>query len=134
MTQVKIVNCDGEIRTYPDDLPEGSNKEDFMRAIRMSMGVFGAVIEMTVKVEKMTNVKVDTSYPTVDSLLYGKPPGLLKLLRDYWSVEILWFPFNSLGLKEGILQSLPCVNIWEPKDDEVWVRAINKDKRECETN
>lgn len=134
MTQVKIVDCEGEIRTYPDDLPEGSNKETSMRAIRMSMGVFGAVVEMTVKVEKMKTAKVNTSYPTVGSLLYGDSPALPQILRSNWAVQLLWFPFNSLGIHGGILQGLPQMNIWQPKLDEVWVRAINRDDAFCEIN
>ena len=134
MTQVKIVNCEGEIRTYPDDLPEGSNKEASMRAIRMSMGVFGAVIEMTVKVEKMKTAKVNTSYSTVGSLLYGDSPALPQILRSNWAVWLIWFPFNSLGIHGGILQSLPQMNIWQPKLDEARVIAINRDDAFCEIN
>ena len=134
VTRVKIVDCSGEVRTYPDDLPEGSNKEEAMKGIRMSMGVFGAVIEMTIKVEKLKTAKVDTTYPTMGSLLYGDSPTLPRLIRDNWSLEILWFPFTSLGLDGGILQGLPLMDAWQPMLDEVWVRAINRDDSFCEIN
>ncbi|XP_011410297.1 PREDICTED: uncharacterized protein LOC105316795 [Amphimedon queenslandica] len=134
VTQVKIVDCSGEVKTYPDDLPEGSNKEAAMNGIRMSMGVFGAVVEMTIKVEKLKTAKVDTTYPTIGSLLYGDSPTLPRLIQDNWSLEILWFPFTSLGLDGGILQGLPLMDTWQPKLDEVWVRAINRDESFCEVN
>ena len=101
----------------------------------MSMGVFGAVVEMTVRVKKLVTVKVETSYPTVGDLFYAETPLLPKILQENWSVEILWFPFNSLGLMGGLLEGLPLVNMWQPKLDEVWVRAINPDEKHfCEAN
>lgn len=90
---------------------------------------------MTVAVQKLETVKVDTTYPTVGSLLYGGSPKLWQLLNDNWSVELLWFPFNSLGLIGGIMEGIPLISAWQPKLDEVWVRAINVENgRFCEAN
>jgi hypothetical protein len=39
------------------------------------------------------------------------------LVENNWSVEIFWFPYNSLSVFD-----------YEPKNDYIWVRAINKVK------
>ena len=140
ITQLKIVDHNGDIKTYPDDAPnvlhDGTpiTSKEIMDAVKINFGMFGAVIEMTVKVQKAVTAKVTTSYPTVGSLLYGVNPELLDLMRSNWSLEILWFPFNSLGLMGGLLEGLPIFSIWQPKLDKVWVRAINRDDTFCEAN
>ena len=137
ITSMKIVDHNGDVKEYLEDTQSivEATVDAVMNAVRVSMGVLGVVVEMILKVEDSVWARVDTSYPTVRILLYGNKSTLVQLLHDYWSVEILWFPFNSLGTIGGVIEGLPLVSIWQPKTDEVWVRAINRDPdKYCEAN
>ena len=129
----------GDIHNYPqelepDKLPDGITVTEAWNALKVSMGVFGIVVEMTVEVKPLPTAKVETDYPTLGALLYGSEPKLLNILRRNWSVQMMWFPFNSLGLVGGIIEGLPLLSIWQPKCDEVLLRAINKDTIYTEAN
>ena len=64
------------------------------------MGLFGVMTDITFKVEPMVIVKTENDFSrTVGDLLY-KPDELKKLHDKHWSVEIFWFPFNSLSWLE----------------------------------
>ena len=61
------------------------------------MGLFGVMTDITFKVEPMVIVKTENDFSlTVEDLFYD-PDCLKKLHDDNWSVEIFWFPFNSLS-------------------------------------
>ena len=98
------------------------------------MGVFGIVVEMTVEVKTLSTATVENRYLTLGALLYGNKPQLLEILRDNWSVQMMWFPFNSLGLLGGIIEGLPLLSIWQPRCDEVWLRVVNKDNTYIDAN
>ena len=137
ISSMKVVNHLGELKTYPNDFPPGyteQEKTDAMNAMRANMAVFGVNVEFTVAVKPMVYVTTRNEFPTVGALFYGTNPQLKTLLKNNWSVQCMWFPFNSLGLTNGILQSLPTVNLWQPKTDEVWVRAINRNNEQVESN
>lgn len=61
-------------------------------------------------------------------LFYNKD-ALHKLVTENWSVQIFWFPFNSISNWEAfeafMEKEIDCGE-WDPKEDEVWVRVINK--------
>lgn len=129
----------GDIHNYPDDLkpnklPDGITVTEAWNALKVSMGVFGIVVEMTVEVKPLSTARVENHYPTLGALLYGSEPKLLDILRKNWSVQMMWFPFNSLGLVGGIIEGLPLLSIWQPRCDEVWLRVINKDTTYTEAN
>ena len=64
------------------------------------MGLFGVMTDITFKVEPMVIVKTENDFSlTVEDLFYD-PDCLKKLHDDNWSVEIFWFPFNSLSWLE----------------------------------
>ena len=130
ITSLKIVDHTGKLRKYPDDLPTGGSitREEFMRALRVNMGLFGVVVEMTVKVEPMPTARLQTLYPTLGALLYGNKPTLRYLLQKHWSLQFLWFPYNSLGLLGGLVQGLPFIHVWQPKADQVSIRAVDQDE------
>ena len=135
---LKLVDGNGDIRTYPDDipaeLPEGISQEDAMNAVRASLGVFGIIIEITMKVKPLFNVKMDETFPTVSEVIYGPHPKLKEILNNNWAVEFFWFPFNSLGNLEGLVQALPHTDVWNPKADQLWMRAANKTDDEAPIN
>jgi len=137
IVSMKVVNHLGEIKKYPKDFPSSyteQERRDAMNAMRTNMAVFGVNVEFTVMVKPMQYAITQNQFSTVGQLFYGPNPSLKQLLKDNWSVQCMWFPFNSLGLIDGLLQSLPTVNVWQPKTDEVWVRLINKTDEFAETN
>ena len=126
IVSMKIVDCSGEVRTYPRDLPDDVNKTDAMNALRLGLGVFGVIVELTMTVEEMKTARVHTSYPTMGELLYGPTPTLRDLVQDYDTLEFLWFPFSGVGdLLGALLTAIPFFSDWNPQADQVWVRAIN---------
>ena len=135
ITSIKIVDYNGELKTYdkPTSDATGITKEgmvssptpqDIFNAVRVSLGLFGVMVEMTLKVEDLQYADVHTSYPKVGEFFFGEKPAIVDMLRRYWSVETFWFPFNSIKL-EDFFNYLQQVKDWDPKKDEVWVRAIN---------
>ena len=114
---IKLVGPGGKERSFPKDfddveLPIGVTIEDAMNALRVHLGVFGVVVEITLKVELMESSKVRNFYPTLGELFYGPNPTIKHILKEHWSVQMLWFPFNSLDLLGGLVQGLPFTNIW----------------------
>ena len=139
ITSMKVVGPGGEVRTFPKDfddvkLPKGITVEDAMNALRVNLGVFGVVVEITLKVEPTVSSKVHHSYTQVGELFYGPNPKIKQIVKDHWSTQILWLPFNSLGLVAGLIQGLPFTNIWQPRTDEVWVHTVDLVDTYTETN
>ena len=126
---MKIVDCSGEVHTYPQDLPpmpDGVTETDAMNALRLGLGVFGIIVELTMTVEEMKTAHVHTSYPTMSELLYGTEPTLRGLVQEYDTLEFLWFPFSGVSdLLCALLTAIPFFSNWNPQADQVWVRAIN---------
>jgi hypothetical protein len=61
------------------------------------MGLFGVMTSITMEVKPMVIVKVENDFSyTVEDLLYN-PTALKRLYEENWSLEIFWFPFNSLS-------------------------------------
>ena len=129
IVSMKIVDCSGEVRTYPQDLPtmpKGVTKVDAMNALRLGLGVFGIIVELTMKVEEMKTAHVQTSYPTMGELLYGATPTLQELVASHDTLEFLWFPFNGVSdLLGALLTAIPFLSDWTPRADRAWVRAVN---------
>ena len=133
ITSLKIVKSDGEVYTYsehdlPGKRPSDLAPEDAMNALRVNMGVFGALVELTLRVEPAKTVQVDQTFPTIGELFYAPKPGIMELLKNNDTVQLLWLPFNSLGIVGSLLEIVPLVSMWNPQADEVWVRAINIEK------
>ena len=128
IVSMKIVDCSGEVRTYPQDLPplpKSVSETDAMNALRLGLGVFGIIVELTMTVAEMKTAHIHTSYPTMGELLYGTEPTLRGLVQDYDTLEFLWFPFSGVGdLLGALLTAIPFISQWNPKADKVWVRAI----------
>ena len=136
---IKLVGPGGKERAFPKDfdnvkLPTGVTIEDAMNALRVHLGVFGVVVEITPKVELMESSKVRHFYPTLGELFYGPNPTIKRILNEHWSVQMLWFLFNSLDLLGGLVQGLPFTNIWQPKTDEVWLHTVDLVDTYAETN
>ena len=52
---------------------------------------------ITMAVEPMVIVKTDNDFSLTVEDVFFNPDKLQELHRDNWSVEIFWFPFNSLS-------------------------------------
>lgn len=62
--------------------------------------------DITLKVEPMVIVRTENDFSyTVDDVFYNSA-NLKKLWDENWSVEIFWFPFNSLDWCSLILLGL----------------------------
>ena len=65
---------------------------------------------------------------------------LRELYDSNWSLEIFWFPFNSLCLlatlclAAGLKICCPCCKGWNPDEDNIWIRKINKKSNSDELN
>lgn len=105
---MRVIGSDGKLRTYTSD------DKEMLKAISSNLGCFGVIFDMTIKVVPEVIVKVENRYEPLKELFY-KPDSLQNLFEENWSVQILWFPYNSL-----------CVFDYDPKDDELWIRVINK--------
>lgn len=126
MTSMKVVNSKGEVQTIPDDNLSAEEKEEILKAARVNLGVFGIIVEMTIKVSSMENVKVENHFNIKVADIYGSAQTLSSYLKKFWSLHILWIPFNSLNLIEAIAQPIvPNLVDWQPEKDDVYLRGIN---------
>ena len=76
----------------------------------------------------MVIVETDNQWIKVKDLFYNQE-ALRKLVTENWSVEIFWFPFNKISKTAGLWALITGkINLddWDPKEDEIWVRRINK--------
>ncbi|CAB4018241.1 Hypothetical predicted protein, partial [Paramuricea clavata] len=93
-----------------------------------NMGLFGVMTSITMEVQPMVIVKVENDFSCTVGDLFYNPAALKQLHENNWSLEIFWFPFNSLSWLQLIaLFVLKCPGLvrWEPKHDNLWVRKIN---------
>ncbi|XP_071149077.1 L-gulonolactone oxidase-like [Mytilus edulis] len=108
LVRMRVIGSDGKLRTYTSD------DKEMLKAISSNLGCFGVIFDMTIKVVPEVIVKVENRYEPLKEL-FSKPDSLQNIFEENWSVQILWFPYNSLGLFD-----------YDPKDDELWIRVINK--------
>lgn len=108
---MRIFDSKGELRTYT----MADNKEMF-RAVAGNFGCFGVIFDMTIQLVPEIIVKTENLYYDLEDLFFN-PASMKSLVENNWSVEIFWFPYNSLSVFD-----------YEPKNDDIWVRAINKVK------
>ena len=98
-----------------------------------SLGLFGVMYDFTVKVKPMKIVENESTFPTIGDIFY-KPGELKRLVKENWSVEIFWFPFNSMSwlgtlvaFGEGrVLETGFLPGSWDPKKDQIWLKRINQ--------
>ncbi|KAK3099311.1 hypothetical protein FSP39_002463 [Pinctada imbricata] len=111
--RMRIFNSDGELKTY-------SKEEDpaFFKAVATNFGCFGVIFDMTITLEPLMNVKTENSYRKLKDI-FQNAENMKELIENNWSVELFWFPFNSMSPGRG----------YEPTNDEVWIRQINEEKR-----
>ena len=109
--RMRIVDSTGELRTYSKDEDEAQFK-----AVSANFGLFGIIYDMTIKVQDQICVSTENRYLRLGDYVYNQSNLLKSLVNSNWSIEILWFPFGSLG----------CSSNYNPKDDKLYVRVINK--------
>ena len=108
---MRIFDSSGELRTYTSD-----DKEMF-NAVNANFGCFGVIFDMTIQLVPEVIARTENRYYDLDNLFFNAE-NMKNLVEENWSVEIFWFPYNSLSLFD-----------YEPKNDDVWVRVINKETR-----
>ena len=122
---MRIVNSDGDLKVY------NMKDEKMMRAVRCHVGLFGVVIDVTCQMYPMFMVETRHFCKTVQELFID-PTGLKDIVDSNWSLEMVWFPFNSIT---SVNEQTTCVKRrvdkedWDPKQDQVWIRAMNKSSR-----
>ena len=75
----------------------------------------------------MVYVETKNLWTTVGDLFYNQK-AMQELVTSNWSVEILYFPFNSVRKRDaaGVMCHVDLdISKWDPKDDEVLCRLIN---------
>ncbi|XP_076088202.1 L-gulonolactone oxidase-like isoform X2 [Mytilus galloprovincialis] len=115
VVKMRIIGSDGNLRTYASD------DKEMMRAISANFGCFGVIFDMTIKLIPEVIVKVENRYMDLDDLFFNAE-NIQKLFEENWSIEIFWFPYNSLRLFD-----------YNPKNDDVWIRVINKETDKVKT-
>ena len=117
MTSLSIVSSSGELKQY------SQADTDMMKALRCNLGLFGIIYEIELKVFPQQTVKVVNDFePTICELFYSKG-SLENVVKSNDSVEILWFPCQSIG---GHLQLNLSSKTWDPCKDKTFVRMINR--------
>lgn len=139
ITSIKLVGSGGDTRTFPKDfddvkLPATVSLRDAMNALRVHLGVFGVVVEITLRVQPTQSTEVNNFYPQIGELFYGPNPTIKSIVNKHWSVQLLWFPFNSLDIVGGLIQGLPLTHIWQPRTDEVWLHTVDLVDKYAETS
>ena len=113
---MRIFDSNGDLRTYTkQDDPE------MFKAVAANFGCFGVIFDMTIVLEPEVIVKTENIYFGLDKVFYDES-FMKNLAEQNWSVEIFWFPYNSLSLFD-----------YDPKNDDVWVRVINKETKSVKT-
>ncbi|CAC5357779.1 unnamed protein product [Mytilus coruscus] len=115
VVKMRIIGSDGKLRTYTSD------DKEMLRAISANFGCFGVIFDMTMKLIPEVIVKVENRYMNLNDLFYNAE-NIQKVFEGNWSVEVLWFPYNSLSLLD-----------YNPKNDDVLLRVINKETKKVET-
>ena len=136
---IAIIDHNGDLKEYPKDFCDlPFDEETAMNILRVNLGVFGVVVEFTLRLQPMQYVTTKNTFHTIEKLFYGDSPHIKELLRDNWSVQCMWFPFNGFDLISGVMQSIPIINTWamtwQPKADKMWVCSINKSLHVAETS
>ncbi|CAG8772944.1 15427_t:CDS:2, partial [Racocetra persica] len=109
----QIVTSDGKLHEFSDEIDPVE-----MSAARISLGLLGIIYKLTFKVEPMFNMIEKDSFPNLSD--YWKAKNLKNDVLTCDSIEILYWPFNTAGLKE--------------KNDKLWVKTYKRtDKKVTES-
>ena len=130
ITAVTLVDSKGEIREFSKE----KDGDDIMKAIQVSLGMFGIFISVTMKVQDQFLVRTDNLFPMVKDYFFN-PEQLREFVNKNWSVEMFWFPFNGmeiqhLDLWRAAVKGRVTEYSWNPMIDKLWVRAINPYKKD----
>ncbi|XP_076099587.1 L-gulonolactone oxidase-like [Mytilus galloprovincialis] len=109
VVKMRIMDAKGNLKTFQRD----DNK--MFKAIQANFGCFGVIYDMTIELKQQDIVKVENQYRKLKDIFYDVEQ-LNTLFEENMSVELFWFPFNSE--RSNVT--------YNPDDDEVWVRVINK--------
>ena len=125
ITAVTLVDSKGEIREFSQE----KDGNDVMKAIQVSLGMFGIFIKITMKVKRQFLVRVDNLFPRLMDFFFD-PKNLRDFIKKNWSVEMFCFPFNGMELKHldlwrAAVKGRVSEFSWNPMIDKLWVRAIN---------
>ena len=131
MLSMTVINGKGEIQTIPDPRLPQEKKEEILRAARVNLGMFGIILEMTIRIWPMEVVEVENFFNKSMKDVFGSAEKLAAVLEKYWSVQAIWIPFNSLSLIEAVVQPIaPSLVGWEPEEDDLFMRGINPSNEE----
>ena len=113
-----IVKSDGQIEEVSD--------KDKLSAAGISLGLFGVIVEQTMRVWPMQKVKVTNDFSKTFAEVFGPDsPYLPHLYKRDFSLEFFWFPYNSMT-ETQMEKFLVLGNTgdWEPNNDIVWIRRV----------
>lgn len=109
--EVSVVDAFGRLRVFS----KATNPHIFA-ALRLSLGLFGIVYDVTLKVvQNPRALIVSNSFTTFGALLKKRGVALRRMLTVHAGVELVWFPFNSYSPDAQ----------WMPSEDHIWIRIID---------
>lgn len=112
--ELSFVDAFGRLRVVSDGESSG-----VFRALKLSLGMFGVVYDVTLRVDARRRVaRVTSLFLPMRGLVGG---GISKVVRNTvekkGGVEIVWVPFNSW---------VKWRTSWTPEEDVVWVRTLER--------
>lgn len=124
VTEMTLVDSSGSIRRF-------SKKDDpeAMSALQVSLGLCGVITEVTMQVLPSYNVTVDNWFNWRVYDYFFNPTKLRELVTNNWSVQLYWFPFESMDktdLASSIVKGKITDFDWNPMADRLWARVINR--------
>ena len=125
IAKIRIIDCNGDFHVYSKD---EIDQEKF-QAIQGSFGLFGIIWDITFDVPPLMIVRTVNAYETVEKVMQEN--YLKDLLDNNWSVELFWFPFNSMTTPEtleAIFEGDVDCDEWDPMKDKMWIRKINPEE------
>ena len=102
---------------------DNSYDTECFSAAQGSLGLLGVVIRMALALQPTVLVSDENNFDqySVGETFSMENNKLKDLVQENMSVEIFWFPFNSIS------QCLSQRKQWNPADDKLWVKKVNQE-------
>lgn len=118
VVELSVVDAEGRLHIFSKD-----KDGDVFQAVKVSLGLFGVVYDMTIQVQPMKNVVVKNEFVS-QSRFFAKNDSEMSILRlrelvtSRYAVKVVWMPFNSYLDHPG--------DEWDPYGDDLWIRTLSE--------
>ncbi|XP_067680083.1 uncharacterized protein [Haliotis asinina] len=120
VVEMRIIDSRARLRTFTME-----DDGDVMKALMCSLGVFGIMYDVTLKVFPMKIAKVENQFLTIEDLFYNA--GALKaVVTSKFLTEPAWYPFSGITDSEAeeYARTGTIPSNWSAKKDVMWLRTI----------